>query len=412
MSPGFPQIRRRLAAEGIPYFQWTPRVTNQRDYDRCVDIVNRLIADHQGDVLRAVLLGDISTGELLDADRRQELTGTKILSKVQLGRDLWKAIEETLPAMGKSEGGRKAYQWSFVALKNQRVVPWPKTSMTVRDLLDPKLDWNAMAEKWPKSAADWNNVVRAVRAFLTKYLGSVRHEFREQFGAAASLLPEDERVPDNSPELFGIILGHLPAHAKAVAMGLFLTGLRDRSEFFRADETHLMPVTCGVKIPARVRARMTKTKKGRVIYIDPDMWPWIVASIPAPIGYLQFLRYWRKACVLAGAGQYVETGRMKEVRVKLERGQVYSRKGHRETGQPEQKIETKKVPQLRYEGLRPHDLRHALAQWTHDDGIPLDKIKDVLGHSNISMSGRYARQANARDVATSAGNITRTRILK
>jgi integrase len=405
MSPGYPRIRKRLGAIGIPLFQSTPTVDNQKDYDRCVHIFDRLVADEEIEVLNALMAGDVSWGELLYADRRGELSGTKIMAKVKLGRPLWQAIVETLPIMGKSENTRKLYGYMLRALERQTIVPWPSTPMRVRDLV--KLNWVQLAEKWPNSASDWNHVVRAVRAFLTKYLGSTRHEFREQFGKLVPLVPEDERVPDITPERFREIMGELPAHAGAVAMGLLLTAFRDRSEFFRCDESNLMPATCQI----RLKGKGTKTGRGRVIKIDEDLWPWIVASIPAPIGYLQFLRHWHRACVAVGAGKYVETGKMKRVRKKLERGQNYTRKGHRQVGERVHQVTFEEVPQLRYVGLRPHDLRHALAQWTHDEGMSLTRIKTVLGHRNIRTTQRYAESLDRGEVGASMGDVVKRRVL-
>lgn len=407
MSPGYPRIRKRLGALGIPLFQWTPRVSTQRDWDRCLEIVNRFVADHQVEVLRAIMDGDVSTGELLEADRRQELTGSKIMARVKLGRLLWPgtekgvpvpgAIAETLPFMGKSENGRKLYGYMLAALRKQTLVPWPsKGPMRVRDL--EKLNWAQLAEKWPNSASDWNHVVRSVRAFLTKYLGSTRHEFRERFGKLVPLKPEDERVPDITPERFREIRAHLPVHADAIAMGLLLTGFRDRSEFFSSDESNLMPMTCQV----RLLGKQTKGRKGRVVKIDEELWPWIIASIPAPLGYLQFLRYWHRACVAVGAGAYRPTGKMKRVRVKLDRGHRYL---------PGMEAEYTEVPQMRYHGLRPHDLRHALAQWTHDGGMSLGQIKTVLGHASTLTTARYAASKDRGEMAATMGDIVKKRVL-
>jgi integrase len=403
------RIRRRLARLGIPLFQSTPAVDSDAEYRRCLELLDRFIADKQLDVLRAILAGDVTWGELLYADARQELTGTKIMATVKLGRALWGtterkralsgAIGDTLPAMGTSDATRKRYATSLEAFRHQQLVPWPASPMRVRDL--ERVRWNELAERWPKSAADWNHVVRAVRAFLTKYLGSERHEFREKIGKLTPMLPEDERVPDLTPEIFGHLLAALPESAKVIAMGLLLTGMRDRSEFFAATADDLLPATCQVRIPGR----RTKTRRGRYIAIDESMWPWIVASIPAPIGYQQFLRHFHRAAVAVGAGRYGETGNTKRVRAKLARGRVYSRRTGSDSRVEEATPAFVEIPRTRYQGLRPHDLRHALAQWTHDAGRSLGEIQSVLGHANISMTARYARQKASRAVAGTAATI-------
>ncbi len=43
--------------------------------------------------------------------------------------------------------------------------------------------------------------------------------------------------------------------------------------------------------------------------------------------------------------------------------------------------------------FRPHDLRHTCAAWLVTDGAPLAEIRDLLGHSTIMMTERYAHLA-------------------
>lgn len=390
-------------------FQSTPVVASRRDYERCIDILDRLIADKQIDVLKGILAGDVTWGELLYADARQELVGTKILANIKLGRPLWPMVErkkpiagaiaETLPAMGGAESTRNRYEDSLNAFRDQTLVSWPATPMRVRDL--ERVKWAELSEKWPNSAADWNHVVRAIRAFLTKYLGSTRHEFREKIGHITPMLPEDERVPDITPDVFGRVLAELPRDAQAIAMTLLLTGMRDRSEYFRAADTDLLPATYQVRIPGR----RTKGKKGRYVAIDESMWTWVHTAIPAPMTYKTFMKHWHRACVAVGVGRYVETGKTAMVRKKLERGQQYIHRGHGDVRHELRKPEHVEKKLTRYEGLRPHDLRHALAQWTHDAGRSLSEIKVMLGHSSIAMSERYARTKSQRAVAGTAATI-------
>ncbi len=43
--------------------------------------------------------------------------------------------------------------------------------------------------------------------------------------------------------------------------------------------------------------------------------------------------------------------------------------------------------------FHPHDLRHTCAAWLVTGGIPLPEVRDLLGHSTIQMTERYAHLA-------------------
>ncbi|WP_409335798.1 site-specific integrase [Halomonas sp. PAMB 3232] len=56
--------------------------------------------------------------------------------------------------------------------------------------------------------------------------------------------------------------------------------------------------------------------------------------------------------------------------------------------------------------FRIHDLRYTCASWLVSKGVPLADVKDVLGHSTINMTERYAQLAThrARDVVARLGS--------
>ena len=48
------------------------------------------------------------------------------------------------------------------------------------------------------------------------------------------------------------------------------------------------------------------------------------------------------------------------------------------------------------EDFTPHDLRHTCAAWLVSAGVPLPEVRDLLGHSTIAMTERYAHLAPER----------------
>lgn len=45
------------------------------------------------------------------------------------------------------------------------------------------------------------------------------------------------------------------------------------------------------------------------------------------------------------------------------------------------------------EDFHPHDLRHTCAAWLVSAGVPLPEVRDLLGHSTVKMTERYAHLA-------------------
>jgi integrase len=54
------------------------------------------------------------------------------------------------------------------------------------------------------------------------------------------------------------------------------------------------------------------------------------------------------------------------------------------------------------EDFRIHDLRHTCAAWLVSAGVPLTEVRDLLGHTTVKMTERYAHLApeNVRAAVT------------
>lgn len=365
----------------------------ERQLRACKVAITKVIEDAQLDVLRGLHDGTISFHQLVDADREGKLTGTKVIDTIRVRESLAAAVTRCLKRMGRSEETRRRYATSLTKLQRMADLPAKDgrtidpSTMTVGDLAN--VDWRA-AERLPqwKSAADWNHVRRAVSALLTVFFGTEHHEFRVQLLESIPLRTERPRIPDLDVAGFWRIVGATPEHARPCYVSLVASGMR-LGEYERSDETHLIEDDCAIDVPG------TKTAESADrVYVEPELWPWIKAGIPSPLGKRWMGIYWRRACLELGFAREIGTGRFRRMRVKRATSGPY-RKG--------EIPEYQTVEITRYKGPRLHDLRHLYAQIADAAGLSNETVMAGLRHTNPKQTSDYKRRKAAREVANVVG---------
>jgi len=159
-------------------------------------------------------------------------------------------------------------------------------------------------------------------------------------------------VPDISLALFQNIVANTPEFVRPAFITLAETGLRV-GEYLRLADSDLLPHTCAVRVPGSKTAASSAT-----IRVDAQLWPWVSAAVPAPLGYRWLRIYWKRALGAAGADTT----------------------------------------------LRLHDLRHCYGQWLTDARRPEASVQKSLRHSSAAMTRRYAMQTDkGKDAATMGG---------
>lgn len=208
-------------------------------------------------------------------------------------------------------------------------------------------DWAKLEAKWGRSAANWNQLRRAVSHFLTLHL-RLDHPIRRTVLDRFPLRREIPREPDVSPAMFWRLLSQLSPHLRAPVVTLVATGLR-KNELGQLRREDLMPETCGLRV-----RKQTKTGSSiRVVYADPALWGWIEAAIPVSLTMDYILKRWRTVCRKEG------------------------------------------VPTITF-----HDLRHCHGQWATDEGMDASSIQKQLGHATPTQTAIYTARKNRRDTAS------------
>ncbi len=347
------RIRRDLKRFGLPMLQITSPATNARIVAKHFALVDELIEDSQIGPLRALIEGRVTLDQLVEAKRRNELSGAQILTSIAVREPLWASMDKALPKMGKAKATRDRYAQAKRNLKRKAGKYLPDDS-TVADL--ETVPWAALRTEWGNSGSDWMHLRRFVSAFLTVHLGDVFHPLRREVVKAIPTAEENEREPDVTPELFWHIVGHAREDVRAAYVTIVTTGMR-RSEYLRCKKENLRPAIMGVQVPGR----KTKGSTG-IVMVDRELWPWVESGIPSPVAYKRLRELWIEACTASGVS-----------------------------------------------GLTLHDLRHAMGQWATNEGVAESKIQSALRHASPAMTRRYTKQKAKGEVAAAVGRALNPR---
>lgn len=320
-----------------------------------VALFDRLVEAGQVDTIRLLVDGEISWGELRQAQRKNRLHSDTLAADVALARSLWVAVAATLKRMGKTESSRTRYELAFDQLKRLAVDFLPGNAL-VKDLKG--LPWPdvflAMHELSPASR---NRVRSAVSAFLTVFLGDKFHPFRRTVMKAMGGM-ESENAPPKEITVaeFWANLAKTDEAVQPAILTLAGTGLRI-GEFLLCDEfsAKRLPV---IWIPGG------KTGADETVIADALM-PYARQAIP---------------CNLAPRPT-VHRGVQYDARYK--RIWKAMRAASKATGVD----------------WSPHYLRHLYAKLATDK-LPQVLAQQGLRHATGAMTAHYAKRKNTAQVAT------------
>ena len=128
---------------------------------------------------------------------------------------------------------------------------------------------------------------------------------------------------------------------------------------------------------------------------------------------LRFQNIDRKRNILTIDARTTKTGKARHIPVNRNARKVFERREHyqqehcpgspwvfcKKSGERYRTINwvfNKAVRQADIENFHIHDLRHTFASWLVSAGVELTKIRDLLGHSSVIMTERYAHLAPDR----------------
>ncbi len=348
-TDGCIRFNRDFTRLGVGRLTMSSRTKQPKEFERRDQLLSKLAESSQIEVLKAFRDGSISIEQLIEADRQQRLRSADLLADIVIRRNLWDAIDSTLPQMGRQPVTRKRYKVSLDALRD-KAAAYLNATATLADL--GRVPWNELQTQWGGSSADWNHLRRAVSTLLSTVLNDKYHPLRRLVIGKFPKASETQRTPDLSPEDFLRIVEKAPLHARPCYMVLVLTGMRV-GEYLRCTKFQLRRKECGIDVPG------TKTGgSAATIYVSADYWKWVELGIPSPLRYKWLRTHWKRAC---------EAAEISNVTL--------------------------------------HDLRHCFAQWSVNAGIPEAKVQVALRHASAEMTRRYSKQKATREVGNAVGDI-------
>jgi integrase len=297
------------------------------------------------ELLRAIKAHRLTINEVYSAQRAGRLGF--VAADVALQRNLWKALDQWLPASGRAPATRRRHVISVRALLRSDTL---SSSASVRDLA--AVNWKVVYNRWDTGPAGWNRMRAAISLFLSMTLGKL-HPFRlEVIGAMPHPEESPGPVPDLTVDAFWSIVRRVPEPLRPAYVLLAATGRRP-GEYLRLQPVDLLPLTKAIRVPG------TKTAgSADVVRVADALWPWVVAAVPCAVGYQVLLKRWKRAC---------------------------GTEGHPE--------------------LTLYSLRHFFAQQLAEAGAPESRIQQSLRHRSPAMTRRYTRMVDKGENARVVGSV-------
>lgn len=343
--PNSKNFRFNRYVRGVGQISNSARTSKLSEFRRRDGILTKLIEGGHLEILRLFKAGTLTIEELVDADRHERLT--QVAEGLRLQRLLEEAVDGWLPQSAEAVASRKRYGVSWRAfLRVAYATKQLRPGARVGDLA--RMDFRRLRNQWGASGADFNRARAMLSAFLSTYLGDTWHPFRRKVMKG---FPRGRESAGDMPQAtsadFWAIVENAPDHVKASYVSMAVLGAYPKEYLsVRPEDVHHDQQT--------VTINGTKNEhRHRIVAVDPRFWEWIERGIPSKVQHGWLRIHWKRACAAAGI-----------------------------------------------EGLQLKHLRHLSAQWAGDRGVTDRDLTTHLGHTNPSMSHRYARRAISRGIAT------------